>query len=617
MTKSPPIIALQSARLGLGGKQLFSDLDLTLGRRERACLVGRNGCGKSSLLRALAGEIELDAGDRVLQVGSRVAYLPQEPDLSTGLSVRDYVAADLDTEKSYRAEIMLDLLALDRNRRLDTLSGGEGRRAALARTLAVEPDVLLLDEPTNHLDLPTIEWLEGVLARFPGALLTVSHDRAFLNRLSRVTYWLDRGQLLRLDGGFAHFDDWAEKLRDSEARALAELGRKIERENHWVRHGITARRKRNQRRLAELNELRAKRAALLSDRPGELSLDVAEARRSGRMVIEAEGIAKSFDDPNGGQRRLVDGFTTRILRGDRVGVIGPNGAGKTTLVQLLLGRIKPERGRVRLGTKLEIAYFDQQRESLDPETSLWKTLAPHSDSVTVGGRQRHVVGYLGDFLFDEDQALQPVKSLSGGERNRLMLARLFARPSNLLVMDEPTNDLDLDSLDLLVEVLANYEGTLILVSHDRDFLDRLVTSVIAVEGTGRVTEYAGGYSDAMAQRGEPIGGSMGFADGKSAEGKRVDRPARTKDRAAKGPLKLGYREERELERLGKDIARLSSEIAKLERALSDPELYTRDTQRFHACTRELAKARHALDRAETRWLELEDLREQLARGATK
>ena len=470
-------------------------------------LLGLNGAGKSTLLKLLAGAIEPDSGERFLQPGATVAYLPQDPTPPPGQSVADYVAAGLEETLGeeitarHRVEAVLARVDLAGDRALGALSGGEGRRAALARALVGEPDVLLLDEPTNHLGLPTIEWLEEELLRFKGALLIISHDRAFLNRLSSVTLWLDRGRLRRLDKGFAHFEDWAEEERARDAEARHKLDRKIVREERWEQRGVTARRRRNEGRLARLNELRRARAEWLRQ-PGTAKLSAATTGKRSNLVIEAEHLEKSYPTPEGGTRKVLRDFSTRIRRGDRIGIIGPNGAGKTTLVRLLIGKLAPDAGKLRLAAGVTPLYFDQRRESLDPEATLWRTLVPGGgDSLMVHGRQRHVVAYLRDFLFDEGQARQPVKSLSGGERNRLLLARLFAQPGDLIVLDEPTNDLDMETLDLLVEVLDAYAGTLILVSHDRDFLDRLATGTFALEGDGRAVEYAGGYSDYLAQRG--------------------------------------------------------------------------------------------------------------------
>ena len=612
MAPPVPLVALNAATIGFGDTPLFENLALGLGRGECACLVGRNGSGKSTLLKLLAGAIEPDGGGRFLQPGATVAYLPQDPAPPPGQSVADYVAAGLreshgeDVTGRHRVEAVLARVELAGDRELGTLSGGEGRRAALARALVGDPDVLLLDEPTNHLDLPTIEWLEEELLRFKGALLMISHDRAFLNRLSRVTLWLDRGRLHRLDKGFAHFENWAEELRAQDAVAQHKLDRKIVREERWLHRGVTARRKRNQGRLTRLNELRQARAEWLRQ-PGAAKLAVATTGKRSDLVVEAKGLEKSYPAPEGGTNCVLRDFSTRIRRGERIGIIGANGAGKTTLVRLLIGALAPDAGSLRLAAGVTPLYFDQRRESLDPEATLWRTLVPGGgDSLMVRGRQRHVVAYLRDFLFDEGQARQPVKSLSGGERNRLLLARLFARPGDLIVLDEPTNDLDMETLDLLVEVLDDYAGTLILVSHDRDFLDRLATGTIALEGgpggDGRAVEYAGGYSDYLVQRGGEA------APAPKAAATRKPAPARAKA----APRKLGYQDQRALDRLPGAIAALEGDIAGLETRLADPELYGRDPAAFEAATHDLAAKRGELASAEERWLELEARREAFA-----
>jgi ATP-binding cassette subfamily F protein uup len=598
-----PVVALAGARISFGGRPLVESAEIALGRGERACLVGRNGAGKSTLLKALAGEIELDGGARFQQPGTRVSYLPQEPRPSAGATVAEHVAAGLAApdRAEHRIAALLDRLSLDGARPVASLSGGEARRADLARALVGEPDILLLDEPTNHLDLPTILWLEEELTSLSAGLLTISHDRAFLARLTRRTFWLDRGRVLILERGFASFEDWAGEVAEQEGAAAHRLDKRIEAETRWYNRGITARRKRNEGRRRALDALRRQRRERIRPQ-GRAKLSAAASDPGGRLVIDAQGIAKSFATP-AGERVILRNFSTRLLRGDRVGVIGPNGAGKTTLLKLLTGQLAPDCGTVRLGTNLEMLLFDQKRESLDPELSLWKTLAPSGDSVMMRGEPRHVVAYLRDFLFEERQALQPVKSLSGGERSRLLLARLLARPSNLLVMDEPTNDLDLDTLDLLEEVLADYPGTLLLVSHDRDFLDRLVTSVIALEGDGRATEYPGGYSDYLRQRPAPPEPQPKKAPPRPEPAPRGQRKER-----------LSFKEQRELEELPGRLDALSAEIAALERRLAEPDFYGRDPKGFAAATARLGAATADRSAAEERWLELEEKRERLSSG---
>ncbi len=596
-----PLLTLQDISLGFGGRPLFEHVDFSVGPGERIALVGRNGTGKSTLLKLLAGEIESDAGKRISQQGVGVYYLPQEPDLSRYSTVGEYAAAGLprvDEDSVHMAEALLDSLSMDAGRSTEGLSGGERRRAALARALVGEPAVLLLDEPTNHLDLPAIEWLEERLAGGRFGMVVISHDRAFLERVTNCTLWLDRGRLRRLDKGFAHFESWSEEILEREAVETAKLDKLIAQETVWSHQGITARRKRNQGRLRRLHDLRAKRAGQVG-RADSVRMEAAEAGTTGKLVIEAEDIAKSY-----GGRKIIAGFSTRIMRGDRIGIIGPNGAGKTTLLRMLIGELPPDSGRLKLGTKIEMVYLDQTREALTPGETPWSLLCPGGgDQVMVGDRPRHVVAYLRDFLFADSLARSPVESLSGGERNRLLLARALARPSNLLVLDEPTNDLDMDTLDLLQELLADYEGTVLLVSHDRDLLDRVVTSTIAVEGDGLPMEYPGGYSDYLRQRPRAAGDQPEV---------RATKPAgKEKTKRAEGRRKLSYNQRRALEQLPGRIRELESKIAELEAALADPGLYARDPEAFDRTASGLSAARDALAGAEEEWLELELLREEL------
>ena len=592
---SPPLLSLRDATVLVGAQVLFARLSLAVGKGDRICLVGRNGSGKSTLLKALAGLIELDAGERFLQPRTSVAYLPQEPALEPADSAHDAVlgglprAGEASVEQGrHRALTLLARLDVDPGRPVATLSGGEARRVDLARALVGDPDVLLLDEPTNHLDLPTIERLEQDLAGFRGGLVLVSHDRAFLAALSRTTWWLDRGSLRVLEQGFAAFDAWSEALLAEEEAALRRLEKRIAEETDWSHHGITARRKRNQGRLRRLQTLRAERARRAAP-VGSAKLVAATDPQGGRLVIEALDVTKRF-----GERTIVERFSSRILRGDRVGIIGPNGAGKTTLLQLLTGRLAPDAGTVRHGVDLSATYVDQRRASLDLDRTPWQTLCPDGgDQVLVQGRFRHVVGYLRDFLFRPEQARTPIRALSGGERNRLLLATQLARPCNLLVLDEPTNDLDMDTLDLLQEILAEFAGTLLVVSHDRDFLDRLVTSVIAFEGGGRTQEYAGGYSDYLRQR-RPVEQPVASL-----------RPAADRPKTGPGPLRLMSRRQRELDRVIAEIEALEAGIADLERELADADLFARDPRGFERRTGRLAELRGALEAAERRWSALE------------
>ncbi|RJF82155.1 ATP-binding cassette domain-containing protein [Azospirillum cavernae] len=606
MAPPAPITALQGVSVTFGGRPLFESIDVSIGRGDRVCLVGRNGSGKSTLLKVLAGQILPDAGALFVQPGARVAYLPQEPDFTGCATVQDYVVQGLpadEQDEAHRVDAVLDRLQVAGDRDPRTLSGGESRRTALARTLVGNPDVMLLDEPTNHLDLPTIEWLEEELLTYRGGLLLISHDRSFLNRLAKRTLWLDRGTVRATERGFSEFETWQAEIFESEEAAAHKLDRKIEAETKWMREGISARRTRNMGRVRNLQALRGDRADRI--RGGQQAkLAVAEAERGGRLVIEATNISKSFQSDTG-PKTIVQGFSTRILRGDRLGLIGPNGAGKSTLLKMLTGQLEPDEGVIKLGTNLDTAYFDQRREGLDPEDTIRKVLCPFGgDAVMVNGQSRHVVGYIKDFLFDTRQLDSPVKSLSGGERNRLLLARLFAKPSNMMILDEPTNDLDMDTLDLLEDVLGDYQGTLLLVSHDRDFLDRLVTSTIALEGDGTATEYAGGYSDYLNQR-----------PAKTPTAPAAKPKAATPSAAPAKPRgKLSYKDQRELDELPTRMDALSAEIAKLESALADPDLFTRNPAKFQKTSEQLHAKQSDLVAAEERWLELEALREELEGG---
>jgi ATP-binding cassette subfamily F protein uup len=621
MPPSPPLVALQGVSVTFGGGPLFTGVDLAVARGDKACLVGRNGTGKSTLLKILAGQIAPDAGERFIQPGTRIAFLAQEPDFRGFSDVHAFVAAGLpagEEHASHRVDAVLDRLRLAGCLDPAGLSGGEARRAALARALAGDPDVLLLDEPTNHLDLPTIEGLEEELEGFRGGLLLISHDRAFLGRLARRTLWLDRGLLRASDRGFADFETWQAEVFAAEEDAARKLDRRIEGEMKWLREGISARRTRNMGRVRALFDLRHDRAERIKGGQ-QVKLAIAEAERGGRLVVEAEHITKAFDSADGRKVVLRD-FSTRILRGDRLGIIGPNGAGKSTLLKILTGALQPDGGTLKLGTNLETAVFDQRREALAPDDTVRRVLCPHGgDKVIVNGLPRHVAGYLKDFLFDPSRMDSPVKSLSGGERNRLLLARLFARPSNLLILDEPTNDLDMDTLDLLEEVLGDYQGTLLLVSHDRDFLDRLVTSVIALEGDGTATEYAGGYSDYLVQRAPaaPLTRAPTAArPNKPAVSSSVSSSAAAAGAGAaaapaKARGKLGYKQQRELDELPGRIQSLTAAVRRLEEQLADPGLFGRDAAAFQTASASLQARLGDLAAAEERWLELEMQREEL------
>jgi ATP-binding cassette subfamily F protein uup len=600
---APPLIQLKDIRLTFGGTPLLSGVELSVSSGERVCLIGRNGSGKSTLLKIAAGLVEPDGGSRFVQPGATIRYLPQEPDFGDHKTTLAYVEAGLGPgDDHYQARYLVEQLGLSGDEDPANISGGEARRAALARVLAPSPDILLLDEPTNHLDLPTIEWLEGELESRKCALVLISHDRRFLSNLSRSTAWLDRGQIRQIDRGFSAFEAWRDEVLAEEEREQHKLDRKIVNEEHWLRYGVSGRRKRNVKRLGNLHALRDQRRNYRGA-TGNASLAATEAEKSGRLVIEAKNIGKAY-----GERKIVENFSTRIQRGDRVGIVGPNGAGKTTLVHLLIGTDPPDTGSVRLGANIEMATLDQHRESLDPKSTLAEALTGgRGDHVMVGGKPKHVIGYMKDFLFAQEQRGTPLEALSGGERGRLMLARALAKPSNLLVLDEPTNDLDLETLDVLEEMLGDYEGTVILISHDRDFLDRVVTSVIVPEGQGRWIEYAGGYTDMLAQR----GGDLTREAVKAAPAAEEKKEAKAATPSAAPKRRLSFNEKHALETLPKTMAKLQAEIARQQKLLDDPDLYDKDRKKFDAASAAMAKAQEELSAAEDRWLELEVLREEI------
>jgi ATP-binding cassette subfamily F protein uup len=597
----PPILTLTDVALTFGGNPLFAGASLAVGPGERVGVVGRNGSGKSTLLKIAAGLVEADSGVRFAQPGAKIAYLPQEPDLSGYATLGDYVAADLPDDERYRADIAMEGLEVRADAPTAGASGGERRRAALARLIAGEPDLMLLDEPTNHLDISAIEWLERYLADTRAGYVLISHDRALMRKLTRATLWVDRGVVRRLDQGFDGFEAWRDKTYEDEEAERHKLDRLIKVEAKWAVEGISARRTRNQGRVRRLQSLREERRAQIR-RAGTAAMALDAGPQSGKLVAEARGLTKAF-----GARVVVRDFSIRIARGDRVALVGPNGAGKTTLLKLLTGELAPDAGTVRLGTNLQIAVFDQNRDRLDLDKSLWETLtgdadlgvSGKNDQIMVRGRPKHVVAYLKDFLFDERQARGPVRALSGGERARLLLSRIMARESNLLVLDEPTNDLDVETLDLLQELLADYEGTAIIVSHDRDFIDRVATSTVAHAGDGRWIEYAGGWTDHLAQK--PVEAAPSPAPKAEAKPQAAAAP-----RAAK---KMSYQQVRRLEALPAEMERLGREIGKLEQFLSDPGLYARDPRAFDKASAELGARRTALEAAEDEWLTLEALRE--------
>ena len=607
--RQPPVVALKSASLGFGGRPLFEGIDLGVAPGERICLVGRNGSGKSTLLKALAGEIDLDGGERFVQPGVRIAYLPQDPAMPAGQTVFDYVNAGLPpaddgVPRAHVVDATIVAVGADGERRVETLSGGEARRAALARALVSDPTILLLDEPTNHLDLPTIEWLESELMRASTGLLMISHDRTFLRHLANRMCWLERGQLHRTVGSIDDFPDWADKLLADEEVQAHKLNRKIAEETRWLREGLTARRKRNMGRVRNLLGLRRERADRIK-RPEGLKLDTGDASKSGTLVLEAIGLSKTYEDEEGRQKVVADNVSFLLRRGDRVGVIGRNGVGKTTLLRMLLGEEAPDTGRVKEGFGIQSVYFDQRRAQLNPEDSLWSTLCPlGGDTVEVQGKPKHVVSYLRDYLFDDRQATAKVSTLSGGERNRLLLAKLFTQPHNLLILDEPTNDLDVETLDLLQEEISDYGGTVLLVSHDRDFLDRTVTSILEVSEGGKVREFVGGYSDYLAERKRT---DAHAEDRTKSAPKAKDKPQRIKS----SQTKLSYKDGRELEMLPDRIAGLEGQIEKLQGRLGDADLYAKDPEKFAKLSAELEAATAELTAAEDRWLELEALKEEL------
>ena len=600
---APPLLLLQDIHLTFGGTPLIEGAELSVSSGERLCLVGRNGSGKSTLLRIAAGLVESDRGTRFVQPGSTIRYLPQEPDLSGFSTTLAYVEAGLGPgDEAYRARYLLEELGLTGEEDPSHLSGGEARRAALARVLAPQPDILLLDEPTNHLDLPAIEWLEAEIRSLRSAMVLISHDRRFLETLSRATVWLDRGITRRMEKGFSGFEEWRDEVLAQEEQEAHKLDRRIVAEEHWVRYGVTARRKRNVRRMGELATMRTERSERRRA-AGSVKLTVSEGETSGRLVVEAIGVAKGY-----GPTPVVQDFSIRVLRGDRIGLVGANGAGKTTLVRLLTGQLAPDSGVIRLGANLQMATLEQGRDSLDPAIGLAETLTGgRGDSIEIGGQRKHVISYMKDFLFSPEQARTPVGVLSGGERGRLVLARALAQPSNLLVLDEPTNDLDLETLDLLQEMLADYPGTVILVSHDRDFLDRVVDGVIVAEGEGHWQEYAGGYTDMVRQRG------AGVTARAAAEAAAT--PA-AKPREAAAPVqanrrKMTFKDKHALETLPATMAKLQAEAAVLATRLADAGLYARDPAGFDKLSQALASKQAALATAEEEWLRLEMLREEI------
>lgn len=593
MVVEAPIYTIRGAKLSFGLNPLFTDVDLYINRGDKICLVGRNGCGKSTLLKVIAREIEPDEADFFIQPGVRIGYMPQEPDFTGFKTLREVVEAGLSKEEknqTYRADRLIEYFAINENQNPEQSSGGERRKAALARSLIGEPDILLLDEPTNHLDITTIEKLEDLIKKFSGAVIVISHDRMFLDHISQTTFWLDRGILRRNNKGFGAFEEWEDQVIEQEIIEQKALNKKIAEETEWLHKGVTARRRRNMGRLRRLQQLRQERREQIK-MTGSVNLEAETAELRSKMVIEAKHISKSFGD-----REIVKDFSIRVIKGNKIGIVGPNGSGKTTLIKLLTKRLEPDSGFVRIGKNLEEAYFDQNRITLDPKKTLWKTLCNEGDHIWVRGHFRHVVAYLKDFLFKPDQAQCPVSTLSGGEKNRLMLALALAKQSNFLVLDEPTNDLDMDTLDLLQEVLDDYEGTILIVSHDRDFMDKVATSLIYMRGDGTVYEHVGSYSELLEKlKGIPL----------KTDNRKQNTKEEPKIREKNKTLKLSYKEQYMLENLPKEIEKLGEENKAIEVALGNANLYTDDPQKFDELTSKLAANKEKLEKMENQWLEVQ------------
>ena len=601
MTSEPPIYAIKGAELSFGSNHLFTNVDLYINRGDKISLVGRNGSGKSTLLKVISGVLEPDNGEIFIQPGIKIAYMPQEPDFSQYHSLKEMILSGLPDNgkgQEYKADMLIQQFNIIGDASPKSASGGERRKAALAKTLINEPDILLLDEPTNHLDIATIETLENIIKNFAGAVVVISHDRMFLNNISQTTFWLDRGIMRRNNKGFKFFEEWQDQVIEQEIIEQKNLNKKLEEETEWLHKGVTARRRRNQGRLRRLQQLRIERKEQIKQ-IGNINLNVEEGDYRSKLVIEAKNICKAFGD-----RIIVKDFSTRIIKGNKIGIAGPNGAGKTTLIKLLTKRLEPDSGFVRIGKNLEEAYFDQNRLTLDPKKTLWQTLCDKGDHILVRGQYRHVIAYLKDFLFRPDQAHCPVSALSGGEKNRLMLAKALAQPSNFLVLDEPTNDLDMDTLDLLQEVLSDYEGTMLIVSHDRDFLDRVVTSVIYMKGDGTVFENAGSYSEILEKihtQNKPES-----KDNKKAPSKPVAAEPRPKKTA-----KLSYNQQRLLEILPQKVEDLEQKIALTEQKLGDADLYNSNRAEFEKLSADLLKLKDEMEKAENEWLEIQALKDEL------
>jgi ATP-binding cassette subfamily F protein uup len=611
---SAPVLTIKDAIVSFGPEPFFDGLTFAVHEGDKICLVGRNGAGKTTLMNIITGSRELDDGERLQAPGIKIGYLKQDITPRSGTSVFDYVFEQIKDKEDahlleYKVEQVLEPLQIDHSKQMTELSGGQLRRTALARALVEDPDILLLDEPTNHLDLDVIEWLENYLKNWRGALLVVSHDRAFLSNVTDRIFWLDRGRLRIAPKGFAYFDEWSAQLLEQEARELHNREKILEQEMVWASRGVKARVKRNQRRLAWVREERERLKKDQSEyrrATSKIEIDSPDAAMSSKAVAEFFKVSKSFTDNSGSETVILKDFSYRIIRGDRIGILGANGSGKTSFLRLLINELNPDSGKIKRARDLEFAYFDQNRKDLKPEISLWKTLCPHGgDYLNVRGKSRHVCGYLKDFLFDPKIVRQPVSTLSGGQKNRLMLAKVLADPGSFLILDEPTNDLDMDTLDMLEEILMNYNGTLIVVSHDRDFLDQTVTKILAFEGDGKVESCIGGYSDYLEVKGRKP------SEKKSAPEKKKEEPKEKKQKPGENTKagKLSYKLQYELDHLPEKIAGLENEVEDLKRRLEEPEFYSRDPEAFQEAGRRFEKAKSELEQAENRWLELEDLRE--------
>ena len=596
------LLNLKNIAISFGSKPLFSEVDLTLEKGQKICLIGSNGSGKTTLLKIMAGIIMPDKGERSLTVGTKIAFLPQAPDFNNHKNIISYVSSALSEQEILEAphfvDDILDRFNLNGRSELNNLSGGEKKRVDLAKTLIASPDILFLDEPTNHLDLPTINIIEKILKDFKGSIIIVSHDRAFLANTTNGICWLHNHKLWQNNQGFSYFEEWSESILNKEENELNRMQTKLKQEMHWLNRGVTARRKRNQGRLKKLYVLRQETAER-KRKTGSLNISLDDTKRSSKMIVEAEKISKTFGD-----KTVIKDFSIRITRGERIGIIGANGIGKTTLIKMLTGNLLPDKGSIRLGDNLKVAFFDQHRNELNPEATLKDVLCPSGgDYVVLPSGSRHIAGYLKDFLFSPDRLLSPVKILSGGEKNRLMLALKFLEPCNLLVMDEPTNDLDIETLDLLEEVLSEFDGTLIIVSHDRDFLDKTATSVLAFEDNGIISEYVGGYTDYLNKKAQEIAQSQPLKQSKKTEPENL--------KTAKAKTKLNYNEQRELELLPSAISKINAQIKELEQKLANPCFYNEKPKEFELCTKELEKQQELLEIKEKKWLELEMLKEEL------